>query len=202
MYSVTLIDLSPSNLRRKCRACLRQPWQRPLIKCIIPSMLRHERIVLIVALGLVLALGTLACWLFPVALLAAPQWEVDVVDEYGKPVEGMVVRETWQNYSVEMEGHEADSLTDVNGHVAFPAQTSEYSLLRQIAGTISALVHLNVHASYGPHATVFAVGKGLEGSAATGNFITDWRGSPSVMRSQIVVRPILQPSSTEKSNSQ
>jgi hypothetical protein len=140
-------------------------------------MLRHERIVLIVALGLVLALGTLACWLFPVALLAAPQWEVDVVDEYGKPVEGMVVRETWQNYSVEMEGHEADSLTDVNGPVAFPAQTSEYSLLRQIAGTVSALVHLNVHASYGPHATVFAVGKGLEGSAATGNFITDWRGS-------------------------
>jgi hypothetical protein len=41
-----------------------------------------------------------------VSWLAAPRWEVVVVDERGKPVEGMTVRETWQNYSVEMEGQE------------------------------------------------------------------------------------------------
>jgi len=45
-----------------------------------------------------------AYWLFPVNSLAAPEWDVTVVDEHGKPVEGMTVRETWQNYSVEAHG--------------------------------------------------------------------------------------------------
>ena len=94
-----------------------------------------------------------------------------------------------------MEGHEADRQTDANGHATFPAQKSEDSVLRQIAGTVSALVHLNVHASYGPHATVFAFGKGLEGSATTAGFITDWTGSPPFMRSRIVVKPMILPTS-------
>ena len=128
-------------------------------------------------------------WLFPISRLAAPQWEVVVVDQHGKPVEGLTVRETWQNYSVEATGHEADRQTDANGRATFPAQNSEYSVLHQIAGTASAFVHWNVHASYGPHATVFAFGKGLEGTATTGNFVTDWTGSPSLMRSRIVVGP-------------
>jgi len=165
-------------------------------------MLRHNKIVLTVVVGLALVVGTLAYWLFPVSLLAAPQWDVVVVDGHNKPVEGITVRETWQNYSVEMEGHEANCQTDTNGHATFPAQNSEYSVLRQIAGTASALVHLGVHASYGPHATVFAFGKGLEGTATTGTFVTDWTGSPSLMRSRIVVRPTILPSSTESSVSQ
>jgi hypothetical protein len=152
-------------------------------------MLRRNKIVLTVVVGLTLVVGMLAYWLLPVSWLAAPQWEVVVVDEHGKPVEGLTVRETWQNYSVEMEGHEADRQTDANGNATFPAQDSEYSILRQIAGTASALVHLNVHASYGPHATVFAFGKHLEGTATTGNFVADCTGSPSLMRSRIVVRP-------------
>ena len=149
--------------------------------------------------GFVLAVATFTYWLFPVSWLAAPQWEVGVVDERGKPVDGMTVRETWQNYSVEMEGHEADRQTDVNGRVTFPAQKSDYSVPRQIAGTMSALVHLNVHSSYGPHATVFAFGKGLEGTATTGEFVTDWTGSPRFMRSRIVVKPMVLP--TESSSS-
>jgi hypothetical protein len=95
--------------------------------------------------GFVLVVATLACWLFPISWLAAPQWEVVVVDERGKPVEGMTVRETWKNYSVEMEGREADRQTDVNGRATFPAQKSDYSVPRQIAGTMSALAHLNAH---------------------------------------------------------
>lgn len=123
-----------------------------------------------------------------------------VVDERGKPVAGLTVRETWQNYSVEMEGHESDCQTDMNGRATFPAQKSNYSVPRQIAGTMSALVHLNVHSSYGPHATVFAFGKGLEGAATTGDFFTDWTGSPRFVRSKIVVKPMILP--TEGGSSQ
>ena len=94
--------------------------------------------------GIVIVVAVLAYWLVPASVLAAPQWEVVVVDEQGKPVEGITVRETWQNYSVEMEGHEADRQTDASGHATFPAQKSPHSALVQIAGNLSALVHLNV----------------------------------------------------------
>jgi hypothetical protein len=172
-----------------------------MIRRIISVMPRHTKVVLIIVAGLTVV-GMLAYGLFPVSRLAAPQWDVVVVDGHNNPVEGITVRETWQNYSVEMEGHETDRQTDTNGHATFPAQHSKYSVLRQVAGTASNFAHLYVHASYGPHATVFAFGKGLEGTATTGTFVTDWTGSPSLMRSRIVVRPTILPSSTESSVSQ
>jgi hypothetical protein len=152
-------------------------------------MLRYKKIVLFVGVASALAFAVLAYWLFPVSSLAAPQWEVTVVDEHGKPVEGMTVRETWQNYSVEATGHETDRQTDANGHATFPAHKTEYSLLSQVAGTLSALMHFNVHDSYGPHASVFAFGKHFEGTAITGKYVTDWTGYPPSMQSRVVVRP-------------
>jgi len=82
-----------------------------------------------------------------------------------------------------------DRQTDANGHATFPANKTEYSLLSQVAGTLTALIHFDVHASYGPHATVFAFGKHSEGTATTGQYVTDWTGCPSSMESRIVVRP-------------
>jgi hypothetical protein len=155
----------------------------------IPRMLPHKKIVLFVGVALILTFAVFAYWLFPVSSLAAPKWEVTVVDEHGKPVEGMTVRETWQNYSVEATGHETDCQTDVSGHAIFPARKTEYSLLSQVAGTLSALSHFNVHASYGPHASVFAFGEHLEGTATTRQYVTDWTGYPSSVQSRIVVRP-------------
>jgi hypothetical protein len=152
-------------------------------------MVRHMKIALSVLAGVTIAMGTFAYRLVPVSSLAAPEWDVTVIDERGRPVEGMTVRETWQNYSVEMEGHEADRQTDANGQAAFPALKSRYSVLRQVAGTVSTLIHFNVHASYGPHANVFAFGKGFEGSATIGDYVADWTGRPSIMRSRIIARP-------------
>ena len=121
--------------------------------------------------------GLLALRLLPVAWLAAPQWEVTVVDDQGKPIEGMTVRETWQNFSVEMQGHLEDRQTDAEGYVAFPARNSEYSVLRQ-----SRPHYRNSGASaptpgYGPYAS-FCVGKGFEGGASSGDRVIDWTGSP------------------------
>jgi hypothetical protein len=152
-------------------------------------MLPRKKIVLFVVVAFALTFAGFAYWLFPVSPLAAPEWEVTVVDEQGRPVEDITVRETWQNYSVEATGHEMDRQTDASGHATFPAHKTEHSPLSQVAGTLSALIHFNVHASYGPHASVFAFGKHLEGTATRGEYVTDWTGYPSSMRSQIVVRP-------------
>src|ERR1700730_5254270 len=116
-------------------------------------MLFRKRTVFFVGVALALAFAVFAYWLFPISSLAAPEWEVTVVDDHGRPVEGMTVRETWQNYSVEATGHEMDRQTDARGLATFPAHKSEYLLLSQVAGTLSAIIHFNVHASYGPHAT-------------------------------------------------
>jgi hypothetical protein len=151
-------------------------------------MLRHKKIALFVVVALAFSVSVFVYWLFPVSLLATPEWEVTVIDEHGKPVEGMTVRETWQNYSVETAGHETDRQTDANGRATFPAQKTEYSLSNQFAGTLSGLVHFNVHTSYGPHASVFAFGKHLEGEATTGEYISDWTGHPSSMQSRIFVK--------------
>ena len=47
-----------------------------------------------------------------------------------------------------------------------------------------------VHASFGPHASVFAFGNGLRGSAIDSrNVIVDWTGKPGHMESRIIVTP-------------
>jgi hypothetical protein len=104
-------------------------------------VLRRHKIVLAVVVGLPPASVMLVQWLFPVSWLAARQWEVVVVDEQGKPVEGMTVREAWKNYSVETEGHQEDRQTDKNGRANFARQYSPYSVVRQIAGTARSLAH-------------------------------------------------------------
>jgi hypothetical protein len=100
--------------------------------------------------------------------MTAPQWEVLVVDGNGKSVEGMTVRESWQNYSIETEGYEKDLVTDANGKVSFPAQSIRASILRRTLGTLRSAVTTGVHASFGPHAHVFAFGHGLEGGRCQG----------------------------------
>jgi len=55
-------------------------------------MLPRKRILLFVGVALALTFTVFVYWLFPVSSLAAPEWEVTVVDEHGKPVEGMTVR--------------------------------------------------------------------------------------------------------------
>jgi hypothetical protein len=117
-------------------------------------------------------------------------WVVTVVDEHGSPIKGMTVRRTWQNYSVEATGHEMDRQTDANGNATFPVQKTDYSMLSQVAGTMSALIHFNVHASYGPHASVFAFGKHLEGTSITGEYLADWTGHPSSMQSRTLPRTL------------
>jgi hypothetical protein len=116
---------------------------------------------------------------------AAPGWEVHVVDEAGMPIEGMRVRLSYQNYSAESSGHELDATTDIQGRVYFPIQKASASMARCIVYSLRSAA-AGVHASFGRHANVFTFGKGRDGSATTGEVITDWTGSPREMKSRII----------------
>jgi hypothetical protein len=127
---------------------------------------------------------------FPFKILNCPAWDVKVVDEGGLPVPGITVRWSYHNYSAEGESHEVDVKSDQNGHAAIAAQALRASLLRRcVLVSLSALG--GVHASFGPHASAFAFGDGLEGSDIDPErkILVDWAVQPGHMSSLIVVRP-------------
>ena len=146
-------------------------------------LIRSSRMVAIrrVMFGVVIA----ALSLIPIPYRACPMWDVLVVDDSGHPVPGVTVRLVYQNYSAESQSHQEDRITNESGRAAFPRQVSSASILRRCYYTgLSA--GASVHASFGRHAWVFAFGKGLEGTATSGQVVTDWTGSPDHIESKIV----------------
>jgi hypothetical protein len=124
----------------------------------------------------------------PVKSLNCPDWEVWVTDPRGQPVSGVTIRLTFRNYSREREFHEIDAVTGAQGHVAFSAQTLSTSFASCLVATLSSAL-AGPHASFGPHASVFAFGNGLEGSAIDKqNRVVDWTGKPRHMESRIIVQ--------------
>jgi hypothetical protein len=100
----------------------------------------------------------------------------------------MTVRLSYQNYSAEDQSHEIDRITDQRGQVMFLAQTLHASFLRRCYYTVLS-ARAGVHASFGPSASVFAFGKGMEGSDVDPKrgIRVFWRGTPSQMQSRIVI---------------
>src|SRR5579862_548142 len=100
----------------------------------------------------------------PLRSFDCPAWDAWVTDQSDQPIAGVTVRLTYRNYSAEQESHEIDAITNAQGHVAFKAQTLSASLGRRAAATLWSAA-AGVHASFGPHASVFAFGNGLQGFA-------------------------------------
>jgi len=124
--------------------------------------------------------------LFPIRYLASPRWTVWVVDDADRPVPGIFVRLTYQNYSAENRGHELTTVTDGTGHVVFPPEYRRASVLQKAFHTLLSAT-AGAHASSGRHAYVFAFGEGQEGVASSDGYVADWQGSPDTMDSKIVV---------------
>ena len=125
--------------------------------------------------------------LIPIPYRACPTWDVWVVDDSGQPLRDVTVLLVYQNYSTESRSHEDNRITNERGHAMFPHQESSASVLRRCYYTALSST-AGAHASFGRHAWVFAFGKGMEGSATSGQIVTDWAGSPDHMESRIVAR--------------
>ena len=134
--------------------------------------------------------------LYPFESLQAPLWEVSVVDQSNRPIGGVTVRESYQHYSAQFSGGETDLITDDQGRVIFPAKTLRANIFKRSA-VIASSATGGVHASFGPHAYVFAFGNGVEGSPVKNGYVEDWTGSPKVNRSVIVTHPLGLPASSQ-----
>jgi hypothetical protein len=127
--------------------------------------------------------------LIPIPYKASPQWTVRVVDEAGNPLQGMLVRLSFENYSVESTDHEVDLNTDSQGRVIFPSRTRTASILSRCYYTARSAMAL-AHASFGPSAYILVFGGGFEGSvnAPDGSTLV-WNGKPDRLNSVVVARP-------------
>jgi hypothetical protein len=124
---------------------------------------------------------------WPTRYLASPRWEVWVVTDEGQPIPQINARLVYQNYSAEDKSHESTLMTDENGHVLFPQHYEKACIFQRVLYTLLS-ARAGVHASFGRHAYVFVFGGGYEGSAVTGEYVADWRGSPDSMQSRIIAK--------------
>jgi hypothetical protein len=100
--------------------------------------------------------------LFPVREIVAPDWTITTLDAAHRPLTGITVRESWQEYSLEDSSHEEDGLTDIRGEVHFPRRTEWTSIAGRPLGCARQISRTGVHASCGPHSYLVAFGKGVD----------------------------------------
>ena len=89
--------------------------------------------------------------LYPFKKTLVPEQRVLVVTKDMHPIRNAMVRQSWQDYSLEAVGHKEDVRTDVNGRVTLPARTIRAPLLVRIFGPLTSIVGQGVHASFGVH---------------------------------------------------
>jgi len=93
--------------------------------------------------------------LFPFKKTVVPSTRVLVVTRDMHPVKDALVRQTWQDYSLEKTGHEEDLRTDFQGRVTFPARTVRANLVWRVLGPLASIGGQGVHASFGVHTDMF-----------------------------------------------
>lgn len=103
----------------------------------------------------------------PYDSLVAPKMRLEVVDSSGAPVARACVSESYQNYSLEEQGHELETRTESQGIVHLPARTIRASAVARIAGPIRNIAENPVHSSFGPQNWVVLWAPWLEGDVGT-----------------------------------
>src|ERR1700730_10330821 len=100
----------------------------------------------LVALGVVIMAVLL---FYPFKKTLVPEQRVLVVTKEMHPIRNAMVRQSWQDYSLERYGHEEDRPTDEDGRITFPTRTIRAPLLWRVIGPLASIAGQGVHASFG-----------------------------------------------------
>ncbi len=106
------------------------------------------------------ALGCVAILLYPFQTTVVPARQVVVVTEDVRPLSDVLVRQSWQHYSLERYGHEEDLRTDEGGRATFPTRRIRANLLWRMFRPLTNFLTQGVHASFGIHTDMFPLGEG------------------------------------------
>jgi hypothetical protein len=138
-------------------------WFHEVVNLLLDGSKRLRKKLLMSRRYVLIACVLLALFLIPFPTGVVPEWKLRVLDRDGNPISGERVRETWQHYSLEGDGHEDERLTDQNGYVVFPARKIWSPLLWRIVSTGSAAVSTLFHGGMGVHAWVMVIGYSTTG---------------------------------------
>jgi hypothetical protein len=105
-----------------------------LVRWISDLWRRDYRIRIAVILASLLLLLVL---IYPFNTTTVPQWDVRVTDDVGAPVREINVTEHWQDYPLELSGHEEGQITNQEGMGSFAARTIRASLVRRMFARIT-----------------------------------------------------------------
>lgn len=85
---------------------------------------------------------------------------VRFVDESGKPAHDILVKQEWNDVTVEDKLHVDFARTDKNGVAVFPARTVRSYLLKRVVNTIWRGLTQGIHASLGSGGTITGFANG------------------------------------------
>jgi hypothetical protein len=89
-----------------------------------------------------IAVVAVVALLYPWKTTVVPEWKLQVVDVNGVPIGRIGVRQVWQHYDIESQGHREDRTTDDNGYVSFPERTARGPLVvRMVRAVINRFPH-------------------------------------------------------------
>ena len=92
----------------------------------------------------------------PFPTVTVPEWKLQYVDLKGRPVEGLPLSQTWQNYSIESHDSTSDGVTDYQGNVVFSEHKSWAPIIGRIFLPILNFMQSGVHASFGSSSWVIS----------------------------------------------
>jgi hypothetical protein len=119
-----------------------------------------KRILLIGVLSLAIMLLVMS---IPIQSTTVPEWRIMVIDERNVPQANAWVRQHWQNYSFESDGHVEDSRTNMEGIVVFPERRTTATIGRRVYYPIGQIAMYLFNASFGPDAHIISQHDGYEG---------------------------------------
>ena len=89
--------------------------------------------------------------------------------------------------------HYLSCFTNEEGKASFKGKYLRSPKLFGWIGNVLSVATQGVHASFGPHAYVFAFGRGMAGNPVANGYVEIWTGSPEHMKSTIAVTPDQEP---------
>lgn len=113
-------------------------------------------------IGRVGAVFVLAIAFIPLPQIVAPAWTVTTMNKARKPLQGVTVRENWQQYSLESSSQEEDLFTNSKGEVHFPRRTHWSSFIGRFAGCVRQFAQTGVETSCGAHSHLVVFGTGID----------------------------------------
>jgi hypothetical protein len=125
---------------------------------------------------------------YPFNVTVAPDWNVKVVDENGKPLPGAYVSEFASDEELGFQHNEA-MCTNLNGEAQFVRHTVRASVLTRVSASVS---KFSIHGGLGPRVAVGVDRLGY-GDMPTQAPMPDfdglvWYGSPSRTSSRVVLQ--------------